>query len=116
MYEAYEEALVVYDQAIQLDPTDSNAYTSKAEALGWGLNRFHEAIACCELVPQSDPAFLGLMFSKVISSVVILGVQQFAKRLNLWTRFSSAVFHTLSGSRRTRTAVKRLWQSMSKFS
>lgn len=51
----YEEALVLYDQVIQLDPHSTKAYRGKGDAL-YNLKRYEESLSLYETALQSDPS------------------------------------------------------------
>jgi len=55
----YEEALSIYDQAIQLDPCNADIYAYKGEALFF-LKRYEEAIAAYNKACQLDTAYTSI--------------------------------------------------------
>src|SRR6266566_5274852 len=52
----YQEALLAYEQAIQLDPNDAVTYNGKGLALS-NLNRYGEALVAYEQAVQLNPGF-----------------------------------------------------------
>jgi tetratricopeptide (TPR) repeat protein len=62
----YENAIVYYDKAIEINPKYGDAYNHKGYALS-ALGRKEEAIACCEKVIEIDPEYTYAYFNKGIA-------------------------------------------------
>jgi len=59
----YQEALLAFEQAIQLDPNDAVIYNGKGLALS-NLNRYGEALAAYEQAVQLNPGFENAYINK----------------------------------------------------
>jgi TolB-like protein len=70
----YEEALAPLREALRVDPIPPNSrLRSLACALGWGLQRYDEAIACIKKAVQREP-------NDILSQVILTSLYSMASR------------------------------------
>jgi adenylate cyclase len=70
----YQEALLPLREALRIDPIPPNSrLRSLACALGWGLQRYDEAIACIRKAVQREP-------SDILSQVILTSLYSLASR------------------------------------
>ena len=94
----YQEALLAYEQAIQLDPNDAVLYNGKGLALS-NLNRYGEALVAYEQAVQLNPGFENAYINK---AYVLYKLRRHPEALTDCERAiqlgpNNASFHNLKG-------------------
>ena len=94
----YQEALLAFEQAIQLDPNDAVIYNGKGLALS-SLNRYGEALAAYEQAIQLNPGFENAYINK---AYVLYKLRRHLEALTDCERAiqlgpNNASFHNLKG-------------------